>query len=150
MAGIDAGTLEAIWLKRAHRGRMDPVERADMLAGRGLAGSVSSGTFRQVTLIERELWESVTREVGADAPPSARRANLLVSGISLEESRGRVLRIGVVQVRIAGETKPCERMEDVAPGLQHAMRSEWRGGAFGQVLNDGEIAVGDPVEWIYP
>jgi MOSC domain-containing protein YiiM len=38
-------------------------------------------------------------------------------------------------------------MEEVAAGLQDAMRPEWRGGAFGQILDDGEIAVGDSVEW---
>jgi MOSC domain-containing protein YiiM len=27
------------------------------------------------------------------------------------------------------------------------MRANWGGGAFGEVLDDGEIAVGDPVTW---
>jgi MOSC domain-containing protein YiiM len=36
-------------------------------------------------------------------------------------------------------------MEDAAPGLQQAMTVPWGGGAFGEVLDDGEIAVGDPV-----
>ena len=49
------------------------------------------------------------------------------------------------RVRIYGETRPCEQMERAAPGLQAAMTVPFGGGAFGEILDDGEIAVGDPV-----
>ena len=142
-----SGVLEAIWTKRAHRGPMDPRESATLIEGKGLEGSVGRSSRRQVTLIEREVWDALMRETGSSAPPSTRRANLMVSGIRLADTRKRILRIGGTRLEIAGETKPCERMEEAVPGLRDAMYGEWRGGAFAKVILGGPIRVGDPVEW---
>ena len=142
-----SGVLEAIWVKRAHRGPMDARESATLIEGRGLEGSVGRSSRRQVTLIEREVWDAVMRETGSSAPPSTRRANLMVSGIRLADTRKRILRIGDTRLEIAGETKPCERMEEAVPGLREAMYDDWRGGAFAKVISGGTIRVGDRVEW---
>jgi MOSC domain-containing protein YiiM len=143
-----AGKLEAIWTKRAHRGPMDSRLTARAVADKGLAGSADNSRTRQVTLIEREVWERLMRELGDDASPAGRRANLMVSGIALAGSRGRLLRIGTVVLRIGGETKPCERMDQVLPGLRTAMYADWAGGVFAQVIDGGDLCLGDPVEWI--
>jgi MOSC domain-containing protein YiiM len=142
------GTLEAIWIKRAHRGPMDAVQKARAIPGRGLEGSADQSRTRQVTIIEREVWESLMSETGGSVPPSARRANLMVSGVRLEDSRGQLLRVGPVRLRVGGETRPCERMEEAAPGLQEAMGKRWRGGVFAEVLDEGELVLGDRVAWI--
>ena len=143
----ETGRLEGIWVKRVHRGPMDPSARVTLVAGQGIVGNADQGWRRQVTIIEKEIWDSLMLEVGGDLSPAARRANLMVNGIPLVQSRGRVLRIGECRIRIRGETKPCEMIEAAQPGLRAAMYPEWRGGAFGEVLDGGEIAVGDAVCW---
>jgi MOSC domain-containing protein YiiM len=142
------GRLEAIWIKRAHRGPMDAVQDAQLDVERGLVGSADRSRRRQVTLMEAEQWARLMPELGADIDPAARRANMLLSGVSLYETRGRVLQIGRVQLAIDGETTPCERMDEALPGLQMAMKSLWAGGAFAQVLVGGVVRAGDPVLWL--
>ncbi len=144
----NTGKLEAIWLKRMKRGPMDAVDRAILRAGRGLVGNANQGGKRQVTLIEQEAWQSLMEQVGASLGPAARRANILLSGVRLAESRGRILLVGNCRIRIYGETRPCERMDEAWSGLREAMKADWAGGAFGEVLDDGEIGVGDQVRWL--
>jgi MOSC domain-containing protein YiiM len=86
-------------------------------------------------------------QVGGNLGPNARRANLVLSDVDLENTRGRVLGIGPSRLLIAGETRPCEQMEQAAPGLQRAMRERWGGGAYAEVVTAGTVAVGDNVSW---
>lgn len=142
------GKLQRIWLKRARRGPMDAKERATVVAGKGLLDNADQGGKRQVTIIEQEAWARHMQALRANIGPSARRANLMVSGIPLAESRDRILLVGNCRLRIMGETKPCERMDEALPGLKDVMGRNWGGGAYAEVLDDGEIAVGDTVEWL--
>jgi MOSC domain-containing protein YiiM len=145
---MPTGTLEAIWIKRAKRGPMDPTNQATLQAGYGIVGNADWGGRRQVTILRRETWERIVERLGTSVEPTARRANLLVSGIELADTRGRVLQVGRCRIRIGGETKPCERMDESCPGLREAMVPMWGGGAYGEVLDDAEILVGDTVAWL--
>jgi MOSC domain-containing protein YiiM len=39
-------------------------------------------------------------------------------------------------------------MEATIPGLKSAMAKDWRGGVFAEVLDDGQISIGDDVRWL--
>ena len=147
---MSQGRVEAIWLKRMKRGPMDPVATVVLEAGRGLAGNANRGGRRQVTIISKERWDAISAALGREIHPSVRRANLMVSGIELARTRGRVLAVGAARLRINGETRPCWQMEEAHAGLQAAMDPHWGGGVFAEVLTGGEISVGDPVAWELP
>jgi MOSC domain-containing protein YiiM len=141
------GTLVNVFVKRAHGGKMEASAGAILETARGIVGNADRGGRRQVTLVSQERWTELMEQVGVTLGPRARRANLVLAGIDLENTRGRVIRIGPCRLRIGGETRPCEQMEEAAPGLQAAMRERWGGGAFAEVLDGGVITVGDEVAW---
>ncbi len=126
---------------------MDALERATLVPGTGLEGSVGRSTRRQVTLIEREVWDRMQEELQAQIPYSARRANMMLSGIHLVDTRGKLLRIGETLIKIGGHTMPCERMDEACDGLRAKLEPHWGGGAFAQVISGGIIQVGDEVAW---
>jgi len=121
---------------------MDAVESAVLVKGQGIQGNADQGGRRQVTLLSAEQW---AKALGEDVPAHIRRANLLVSGVDLRETRDWIVKVGGVEMLISGETKPCKLMDDIRPGLQEALRPDWGGGAYAQVLTDGEIRVGDEI-----
>src|ERR687895_567840 len=116
-----SGRLEQIWLKRSRRGPMDPVDTATLVEGKGVRESANFGKPREVTIISLERWLEMISELGADVDPAARRAELLVSGVDLEHSQGRLLKVGACVLRIGGETPPCERMDEAYRGLRGVM-----------------------------
>jgi len=142
------GEIVNIWIKRAHRGVMDSVESAQAIAGRGLIGNADQGRRRQITIIDEAAWREATAETGRDVDPSKRRANVMLRGIPLANSRGKLLRLGACVVRILGETRPCERMEEAQAGLRKALSPNWRAGVFGEIVEGGAILVGDRAELV--
>jgi MOSC domain-containing protein YiiM len=138
------GRLERIWVKRALRGPMDAFETVEVDA-KGLVGNADRGGRRAITVLSAERWRQAEADLGVELDPSTRRANLLVSGVDLVESRGKELTVGGVRLKIGRECKPCRIMDEAHPGLQDALKADWGGGAYATVLDPGTIAVGDEV-----
>ena len=147
--------LLAIAVRRRSRGAMLELPRAAVTAEGGVADDFRGHPGRrQVTVLSLEAWRAACAQAGRpELPWTARRANLLVTGIDLAainraaaDAAGRLLRVGAVELEVTGETAPCERMEEACPGLRAALAVGGRGGVTCRVLRGGELAAGDAVQ----
>jgi MOSC domain-containing protein YiiM len=98
-----------------------------------------------VTLLDAGQWRQVIAELGLDLPWHTRRANLLIEGIDLQAAVGQRIQIGECRFAIGGETTPCQRMDELQPGLRRTLTPEMCGGVWGKVLRGGQLRVGDSV-----
>ena len=111
------------------------------------AGTYSDrpGAGREVTLIEVEAIEAMARDNEVQIAPGEARRNVVTRGVALNHLVGREFRVGVVRLRGVRLCEPCSHLESltrrgVLGGLVH------RGGLRAQVLSEGDIHVGDPIE----
>lgn len=147
----ESGVLTGIARRAASREPMELLDRCAVTVEAGVASDFRGRPgARQVTVLSQEAWRAANEELGRTGDElldwRVRRANLLVTGLDLAETRGRRLRIGdEVELEITGETVPCERMEEQQAGLLRALAPDWRGGVTARVVRGGSLAKGDPV-----
>ncbi|GGP98251.1 MOSC domain-containing protein [Shewanella ulleungensis] len=141
-------TLEAIAYKTAKRGIMKPAFCANVTLERGVENDIFGRPGkRQVTVISQQQWQIACEQIDADLDWLTRRANLLISGYQFSAADvGKVISIGQdLQLHITGETDPCKKMEISHPGLEQALRPDWRGGVTCRVIQAGLIQPDDLV-----
>jgi MOSC domain-containing protein YiiM len=103
------------------------------------------GPDREVTLIEAEAIEALPRDEGVAFEASESRRNLVTRGVALNHLVGREFRVGSVPLRGIRLCEPCVHLESLTrPGVKAGLTH--RGGLRAQLLGDGEIRVGDPVD----
>lgn len=140
------GTLIAIAHRPTDGEAMREAQEATVLPGRGLDTENRKTGRREVTLLSAEAWAEACSELGRDIPWVVRRANFLIEGVDLAATLGQVVSIGPVQIRIHGETRPCDIMESQQKGLRDVLKPNRRGGVHGEVVVGGVIRVGDAVQ----
>ena len=128
-----------------HREPMNPVDSARFIEGFGIEGdrhAVKSGarTVRQVLLMDEDTLEGFGLGIGQV------RENVTVRGIDLHEvPEGQRLALGDdVVVEITQFCAPCERMEEVRPGLREELFEQR--GMLATVISGGAVNVGDQVQ----
>ena len=130
-----------------HREPMNVVESATFVEGFGIEGdrhAVKSGarTSRQVLLMDEGTLEGFGLGIGQV------RENVTVSGIDLHSvAAGQRLALGDdVVVEITQFCAPCERMDEIRPGLREELLEQR--GMLATVISGGVANVGDQVRVI--
>lgn len=138
----------------------EPLRAADrirVIAGIGIDGdryanglghfSKSPGTGRALTLVEAEVLDSLRASLGIDLQPGEIRRNVTTRGIELNALVGKRFRIGGVLCEGTRLCEPCKYLEDLVgkPILNPLLH---RGGLRADVLEGGEIRIGDEVRLV--
>ena len=134
------GRVTAIWSSPAKRAAMQRRERAQAVEGHGLEGCAHAraGTKRQVLFASAEHLDAL------DVQHGAIKENFTVSGTDVHSwPVGQRVAVGEAEFEVTMECEPCERMEEIRPGLQQEL--EGRRGMLARVTKTGEVAVGDDV-----
>ena len=135
-------TITGIWTSPARNsGRMERHDRVRALADHGLEGCAHArpGGKRQVLFASSEHLEAVGVE------PGRIRENFTVDDADVQAwPLGQRLRAGTAVFEVTMVCDPCERMDAIRPGLCGEL--EGRRGMLARVLEDGEVALGDPLE----
>jgi hypothetical protein len=148
-APAGTGSVEAIYIAGMAAEPMQSLQRVRAIHGKGLDGDrhvIGTGTFPSgppgsaLTLIAVEVCESFDPPLG----PDEHRRNLVVRGIDVNALVGHDFRVGNVRCRGMRLCEPCTVVQRYAgrPVLRPLVH---RGGLRADILEDGEISVGDPV-----
>ena len=137
------GIVLALALRPEKGGAMALCERISLTPENGVIGDHGTSKNRQVTLLDEANWIAACEEIAANLPWTARRANILVQGIELQELVEQHIRIGTALVEIIGEVDPCHVMDAAQNGLKDALKPDWRGGVYARVIEAGTICLDD-------
>ena len=139
------GTVKGIAVRDASRAPMKEQQQVEVTMQQGIVQDYRGTGLRQVTFLDIGQWQEVLDELGVDLPWYTRRANVLIEGIDLPATVGWRLQVGACRFAIGGETTPCQRMDELQPGLRRVLTPALRGGVWGKVLQGGTLRVGDEV-----
>jgi hypothetical protein len=153
-APAGSGSVEGIWIAPSAGEPARALSSARAIPGRGLEGDrhvAGTGTFPSgrpgsaLTLVAAEVCESFTPPLRA----GEHRRNVVVRGLDLNRLVGHEFQIGSVRCRGMRLCEPCTVVQRYAgrPVLRSLVH---RGGLRADILDDGEIHVGDTVRAVGP
>ena len=150
------GTVEYVHVAGEAGAPPERRESVEAVVGKGLQGDryfEDEGTFstddegrtRDVTLIEAEAIEQAEADYEVEFEPGVHRRNVTVRGVGLNRLLGEQFRVGDAVVEGTELCEPCTYLERKLEekGVQEALVH--RGGIRCEIVEGGEIGVGDDV-----
>lgn len=131
----------------AKNGPAESLREAQVHTNFGIVGDWRSraSTTRQITLIEEEALLATAQRLGHDIPPGASRRQVVVRGMPLNSTVGKVIHVGDLELEVTGLCDPCDNMErTIGPGGRAALGN--RGGICARVMRGGTLRVGDSAQ----
>ena len=152
---MTTGRVEAIRIARIGGAPMASVERVAAHAGGGLEGdryhkgtgewSSSPGAGRGLTIISADTLDQANRDnPGLDIAAVDTRRNVEVRGVDLDDLVGREFTIGTARCVAIRLAEPCTYLEGLV-GRPILRALSHKAGIRADILEDGEIAVGDAI-----
>jgi MOSC domain-containing protein YiiM len=144
------GAVVHIFVAPRRGAPMKHLQEVYALAGEGLAGDRYADRANryaadgQITLIQSEYISAFAAELGNDFTPDLPRRNIVTSGVTLNDLRGRRFRVGEAVVEGLELCEPCRLF---AKRTHRAVLKFFvgKGGLRGRILTSGRIRIGDAV-----
>lgn len=135
--------MVALHFNTGSRAPLVAVDRVQAEPDQGLMGDRPRRPNRAVLLMEQETLERF------GLAPGAVREQVTVRGLVLADLAPLArLRIGTAVLEAGVLCRPCERMNEIKPGLRAEL--EGRRGRFFRVVEAGEFAIGDAITLLPP
>ncbi len=146
--------VEAIYIAPARGKPTVPVDHAHLVPGLGIegdryyrlhqSGAMSSKPGHELTLIEFEALDAISRVDGIPITPAQARRNIVTRGIALNDLVGRDFYVGDIHLRGLRLCEPCTYLADQTdPRIKAAMAH--RGGLRAQIITEGILHLNDTI-----
>ena len=157
---MNQGTVEHIHIAPETADEMVAEQSVEAVEGRGLRGDryfKGEGIWNEmdseeteasdVTFIEAEAMEAVSRDYDIDLEFGEPRRNVTTRDVALNHLVGRKFWVGEAVCEGVGLCSPCGYMQGLVGKGKVAEALTHRGGLDATVIESGTIAVGDTIEW---
>ena len=139
-----------IAISKNSKGEMKNVNNVKTFAGKGLEGDrhfkANNNKRSQITLIEYENINYYNKISGTSIQLINFRRNIITQGINLNEFLNKEFLIGKVKVKAHDLCRPCKFLQERLKQTDIIKEFINKGGLRCEILEDGEISVGDLIK----